>query len=85
MGKSRIARKNARSWTSEQDSKLTQLVQRFGFKWSMIGKHMKDKSGKSCRERWLNKLDPRISWRKMNIYEEWLLFIGQRTFGSQWA
>jgi myb proto-oncogene protein len=57
-----------RVWTQEEDEAIRQLVARFGTKsWSVIAEHIiKDfciagRSGKQCRERWHNHLDPCIN------------------------
>lgn len=47
------------SWSNEEDSVLTRLVTKFGPRnWSVIAKGVPGRSGKSCRLRWCNQLDP---------------------------
>lgn len=46
-------------WTKEEDAKLVGLVARHGSeKWVVIASEMSTRSGKQCRERWHNHLDP---------------------------
>ena len=56
-----------RVWTQEEDDAIRKLVAKFGTKsWSLIAENIvKDfsiggRSGKQCRERWHNHLDPSI-------------------------
>lgn len=46
-------------WTKDEDHKLCGLVSRHGSeKWVAIASEMITRSGKQCRERWHNHLDP---------------------------
>lgn len=46
-------------WSSEEDAILTQMVGKFGPRnWSLIARGIPGRSGKSCRLRWCNQLDP---------------------------
>lgn len=46
-------------WSPEEDAVLTQLVSKFGARnWSLIARGIPGRSGKSCRLRWCNQLDP---------------------------
>lgn len=48
-------------WSPEEDAVLSQLVQRFGPRnWSLIARGISGRSGKSCRLRWCNQLDPAV-------------------------
>jgi transcription factor MYB, plant len=42
-------------------------------------------SGKSCRLRWLNHLDPRVNQSPFTEEEEELLLASQRVYGNRWA
>lgn len=47
------------SWSNEEDEVLTRLVTKCGPRnWSVIAKGVPGRSGKSCRLRWCNQLDP---------------------------
>lgn len=46
-------------WTAGEDALLTQLTGEMGPKdWTAIAKRLRSRSGKQCRERWHNHLDP---------------------------
>ncbi|RVW60839.1 Transcription factor MYB25 [Vitis vinifera] len=46
-------------WSPEEDAILSQLVSKFGPRnWSLIARGISGRSGKSCRLRWCNQLDP---------------------------
>jgi hypothetical protein len=46
-------------WSAEEDAFLAQLVEKHGAeKWVQIAKLLGSRSGKQCRERWHNHLDP---------------------------
>lgn len=42
-------------------------------------------TGKSCRLRWFNQLDPRINKRAFSDEEEERLLAAHRAFGNKWA
>lgn len=49
-------------WTVEEDNIIVNTVTQFGAKkWSHIAKSLPGRTGKQCRERWINQLDPDIS------------------------
>ncbi|KAF7147017.1 hypothetical protein RHSIM_Rhsim03G0138700 [Rhododendron simsii] len=46
-------------WSPEEDAILSRLVCKFGARnWSLIARGIPGRSGKSCRLRWCNQLDP---------------------------
>ncbi|KAM7270179.1 hypothetical protein ACFE04_029393 [Oxalis oulophora] len=46
-------------WSPEEDTVLSQLVAKFGARnWSLMARGIPGRSGKSCRLRWCNQLDP---------------------------
>ncbi|PIN24861.1 hypothetical protein CDL12_02375 [Handroanthus impetiginosus] len=48
-------------WSPDEDAKLSQLVSNFGARnWSLIARGIPGRSGKSCRLRWCNQLDPAV-------------------------
>lgn len=49
------------SWSLEEDAQLTDLVTKFGARnWTLIAQGIPGRSGKSCRLRWCNQLDPSV-------------------------
>lgn len=48
-------------WSPEEDAILSRLVGKFGARnWSLIARGISGRSGKSCRLRWCNQLDPAV-------------------------
>eukprot|EP00257_Ricinus_communis_P017018 XP_015575349.1 transcription factor MYB44 [Ricinus communis] len=53
--------------------------------WNSIAEKLQGRSGKSCRLRWFNQLDPRINRRPFSEEEEERLLAAHRTHGNKWA
>ncbi|KAJ6775167.1 MYB PROTEIN-RELATED [Salix purpurea] len=73
-------------WRPAEDEKLQQLVDQFGPQnWNFIAEHLQGRSGKSCRLRWYNQLDPNINKRPFTEEEEERLLRSHRIQGNRWA
>ncbi|KAJ0771121.1 putative transcription factor MYB family [Helianthus annuus] len=73
-------------WTPEEDSKLQNLVEKHGTKnWTLIGKSITGRSGKSCRLRWCNQLSPLVEHRAFTPEEDDTIIRAQAQFGNKWA
>lgn len=73
-------------WRPAEDSKLKELVAQYGPQnWNLIAEHLQGRSGKSCRLRWFNQLDPRINRRAFSEEEEERLLNAHRLYGNKWA
>ncbi|WCJ43445.1 myb domain protein 117 [Euphorbia peplus] len=73
-------------WRPAEDEKLRQLVEQFGAQnWNSIADKLQGRSGKSCRLRWFNQLDPRINRRPFTEEEEERLLAAHRIHGNKWA
>ncbi|KAJ0252985.1 Myb domain protein 110 [Hirschfeldia incana] len=73
-------------WRISEDSQLTDLVAVYGPQnWNHIAEKMQGRTGKSCRLRWFNQLDPRINKRAFSVEEEERLLAAHRAFGNKWA
>ncbi|XP_031473520.1 transcription factor MYB10-like isoform X1 [Nymphaea colorata] len=58
-------------WTPGEDEKLRQLVEQYGPQnWNSIAAKLQGRSGKSCRFRWFNHLDPSLNRRPFSEEEE---------------
>jgi hypothetical protein len=53
--------------------------------WRFLSNHLKTRSGKSCRERWYNHLDPKIKRTDWSIEEQWVVFILRGEQNRRWA
>ncbi|KAJ8760855.1 hypothetical protein K2173_021893 [Erythroxylum novogranatense] len=73
-------------WRPAEDTKLKELVALYGPQnWNLIAENMEGRSGKSCRLRWFNQLDPRINRRAFTEEEEERLMQAHRLYGNKWA
>ncbi|RRT68601.1 hypothetical protein B296_00006647 [Ensete ventricosum] len=73
-------------WRPEEDEKLKELVTSYGpHNWNAIAKKLQGRSGKSCRLRWFNQLDPRIYRSPFTEEEEERLLASHRVHGNRWA
>ncbi|RLN39045.1 hypothetical protein C2845_PM01G35320 [Panicum miliaceum] len=62
-----------RKWTYEDDRKLRELMERYGNRaWSNIAREFPSRSGKQCRERWINNLDPEIKRYPKRLLEHFM-------------
>lgn len=65
---------------------MKQLVAEHGTRfWAMIGSKLEGRTGKQCRERWHNQLDPSINKTAWSPEEEELLIQAHRELGNRWA
>ncbi|KAH0451844.1 hypothetical protein IEQ34_019143 [Dendrobium chrysotoxum] len=73
-------------WRPEEDSKLKALVSIYGPQnWNLIAEKLEGRSGKSCRLRWFNQLDPTINRSAFTEEEEEKLMAAHRLYGNKWA
>jgi len=73
-------------WTIEEDKQLLNWIKINGpCKWSKCSIIIQGRSGKQCRERWFNTLNPNVkkgNWCQEEDYQIFLLF---ERFGSKWS
>lgn len=73
-------------WTKEEDELLIQLVNKYGPKqWSVVASHLNGRTGKQCRERWINNLDPSIKKGAWSDQEDKILMEARQKLGNRWA
>lgn len=73
-------------WRPAEDEKLRELVEKYGpHNWNAIAEKLRGRSGKSCRLRWFNQLDPRINRSPFTEEEEERLLASHRIHGNRWA
>ncbi|KAF3972144.1 hypothetical protein ACB098_09G136500 [Castanea mollissima] len=73
-------------WRPAEDAKLKELVAQYGPQnWNLIAENLEGRSGKSCRLRWFNQLDPRINRRAFTEEEEERLLGAHKLYGNKWA
>ena len=76
-----------KTWTKDEDALLLSMVQsmRMPMKWSIVAQSMPDRTGKQCRERYVNHLNPRLKSTDWNPSEDATIFHLYNSVGSQWA
>ncbi|KAF9278838.1 hypothetical protein BGZ68_008326 [Mortierella alpina] len=73
-------------WTEEEDRKLSELVEEYGpEKWVFIASKIGSRTGKQCRERWHNHLDPQINKTPFTPEEDMRILELYNQMGSKWA
>ncbi|KAK8919107.1 Transcription factor MYB44 [Platanthera zijinensis] len=73
-------------WRPAEDCKLKELVALHGPQnWNLIAEKLEGRSGKSCRLRWFNQLDPRIVRKAFTEEEEERLLSAHEFYGNKWA
>ncbi|VAH13990.1 unnamed protein product [Triticum turgidum subsp. durum] len=74
------------SWTVEEDTLLRAKVHEFGIgNWKNIAMYLPGRSGKQCRERWTNQLDPNIKTKIWTDAEDMKLIELHQTWGNHWS
>ena len=76
-----------RAWTDEEDQKLVQKIMETGpLKWDYISSQIGGvRTGKQCRERWHNQLNPLLKRNVWNVEEEWLLYLMKQRVSNHWS
>ena len=79
-------------WSEREDKNLKRLInskpQRKSINWESLSLQMKkqkiNRSGKQCRERWSNHVNPLLNKKKWKISEKKRLFDLHRKIGNKW-
>ena len=76
-----------KTWLKDEDTALLNMVKkmRMPIKWSLVSQSMPDRTGKQCRERYVNHLNPRLKNCDWSPSEDATIFHLYNTCGSQWA
>lgn len=65
-----------RAWDTEADYALIALISDIGPRqWETIATSIPNRTGKQCRERWNNQLNPLLKKSEWSVEEGWILFI----------
>ncbi|CAM9214061.1 unnamed protein product, partial [Phaeothamnion confervicola] len=77
---------NKGPWSAEDDVRVRELVGQYGArKWSQIAAQLPGRTGKQCRERWHNHLNPDVSKRPWTEEEDRTIIEQHRQRGNKWA
>jgi len=83
---SKASRVASQPWTAEEDSQLQTAVMSLGPKrWSAIALSVPGRSGKQCRLRWCNQIDPAIRHDAWTEAEDAMILRGHAALGSRWT
>jgi hypothetical protein len=75
-----------KSWTTDEDMRLLALTKRYGASsWSLIADKFVNRTGKQCRERYHNHLNPDIKRTEWTEEEDLILQNLHARLGNQWA
>lgn len=73
-------------WSVEEDALLTNLVMTHGPRnWTLIAQGIAGRSGKSCRLRWCNQLDPQVKRKPFTEEEDRIIMNAHTVHGNKWA
>mmetsp|Transcript_42538 Transcript_42538/g.51668 ORF Transcript_42538/g.51668 Transcript_42538/m.51668 type:complete len:430 (+) Transcript_42538:392-1681(+) len=73
-------------WTNEEDALLKTLVTKHGARnWSLIAQGIRGRSGKSCRLRWCNQLNPHVKKEPFSELEDARIIAAHQHYGNKWA
>ncbi len=70
----------------QEDELLRKLIMQHGPKnWSIIAHGIIGRSGKSCRLRWCNQLNPEVKKEPFSEWEDAVVILSHRSHGNKWA
>ncbi|CAM0883581.1 unnamed protein product [Alopecurus aequalis] len=73
-------------WSQEEDALLTNRVLGHGARnWTLIAQGIAGRSGKSCRLRWCNQLDPQVKRKPFTEEEDRIIMAAHAVHGNKWA
>jgi len=74
------------AWSEEEDDLLCKLISRHGARnWSVIANGIRGRSGKSCRLRWCNQLNPSVKKEPFSAEEDAKILEAHKIHGNKWA
>lgn len=75
-----------KQWTQQEDDTVRTLVHQYGTRsWTLVAQKLPGRTGKQCRERWHNQLDPAIKKDAWSAEEDAMLIAKQAELGNKWA
>jgi len=75
------------TWTPAEDAIVSAWVIELGkpSNWSECARRLTNRTGKNCRERWHNHLNPAVNKAPFSPWEDDIILEAQNTYGNQWA
>lgn len=83
--RSRQAKSSKRPWTNDEDQLLLRLISEHGECWPRISAEMESRTGKQCRERFLNQLNPNIKKGCWTHEEDEMIKSLHEQLGNRWC
>lgn len=75
-----------KAWAKHEDTQLMAIVAQYGpANWDVLSKHLPNRSGKQCRERYHNILDPKVRKGDWSLQEDEIILALHQSLGNQWA
>lgn len=76
-----------KAWSKHEDELLLSIVQQMQWpmKWTVVAQSLPDRTGKQCRERYVNHLNPRLKVSDWTLAEDATIFHLYNSYGSHWA
>ena len=76
-----------KAWSKHEDELLLSIVQsmQWPMKWTVVAQSLPDRTGKQCRERYVNHLNPRLKVSDWTLAEDATIFHLYNAIGSHWA
>ncbi|KAG1676844.1 hypothetical protein FOA52_010353 [Chlamydomonas sp. UWO 241] len=75
-------------WTPAEDAILRKLLggeAKPKGSWNEVAKHIPGRTGKSCRLRWSNQLNPQVSREPFSVREDRVVLCAQQVHGNKWS
>ena len=76
---------NKGKWNCDEDELLRSYVKQYGKKWAYISKHMKNRSGKQIRDRYINCLDEQNLKHGFTEKEDCKIISLYKIYGPKWS
>ena len=76
--------KSRAPWAKWEDVALLDMVRKYGCNWTLIANQIEGRTGKQIRERYINKLDPKINRLKFSKEEDLLIIRKWKEIGPKW-
>lgn len=72
-------------WSAEEDQTILSLIKKVGKNWKLLAEIIGSKTGKQIRERFINKLDPKIKNDEWTDEEDRMILKYYSEVGSKWS
>jgi len=86
MGSGQVPKTIKGAWKAQEDELLKRLIEAHGAKnWTVIAQGIPGRSGKSCRLRWCNQLNPDVKKEAFSPEEDRTILQAHAEHGNRWA